>query len=57
MLLDRFVQDLASVPVVTLFCPNDLIPFHIPSGSRATSQAVMHRTRQPKQPNASHGRT
>jgi ribosomal protein S18 acetylase RimI-like enzyme len=48
-LVDRLMQELAPMPVVTLFCQADLVPFYTPAGFRVTSQAVMHRTLQPKQ--------
>jgi ribosomal protein S18 acetylase RimI-like enzyme len=48
-LLDCLLPELAPVPVVTLFCPADLVPFYEPSGFHATSQIVMHRTRPPDQ--------
>lgn len=47
-ILDRLMQELAPVPVITLFCAADLVPFYIPSGFHATSQVVMHRTARPQ---------
>jgi ribosomal protein S18 acetylase RimI-like enzyme len=49
-LLDCLLQELALVPVVTLFCPAELVPFYVASGFHATSQVVMHRVRQPGRP-------
>lgn len=41
-LMDRLMQELAPVPVVTLFCTADLVPFYTASGLDATTQIVMH---------------
>jgi ribosomal protein S18 acetylase RimI-like enzyme len=48
-LVERLMQELAPVSVVTLFCQPDLVPFYTPAGFRVTSQAVMQRTPQPGQ--------
>jgi GNAT superfamily N-acetyltransferase len=41
--LERLIQELAAIPVVTLFCSPDLVRYYEASSFVATSQVVMHR--------------
>jgi len=42
--LERLIQELAEIPVVTLFCSPDLVRYYEASSFVATSQVVMHRS-------------
>jgi ribosomal protein S18 acetylase RimI-like enzyme len=42
--LDRLLQELAAIPVVTLFCSPDLVGYYEVSSFAATRQVVMHRS-------------
>jgi ribosomal protein S18 acetylase RimI-like enzyme len=42
--LDRLMQELAAIPVVTLFCSPDLVGYYEASSFAATRQVVMHRS-------------
>jgi ribosomal protein S18 acetylase RimI-like enzyme len=55
--MDRLMRELASLPVVTLFCEADLVRFYELSGFHATSQVVMHRNARPLWPRTSHETT
>jgi GNAT superfamily N-acetyltransferase len=46
-LLDRLIQALDAIPVVTLFCAPDLVRYYEASFFAATRQVVMHRTQRP----------
>lgn len=37
------MEELRPIPVVTLFCTDDLAPFYESTGFRATKQVVLHR--------------
>jgi ribosomal protein S18 acetylase RimI-like enzyme len=41
--LDRLIEELGAIPVVTLFCSPDLVDYYEASSFRATRQVVMHR--------------
>ncbi len=43
-LLDRLIQELDAIPVVTLFCSPDLVRYYEASSFGATGQVVMHRS-------------
>ena len=42
--LERLLERLADIDVVSLFCANDLVGMYVHSGFKATRQVVLHRT-------------
>lgn len=43
-LVSCLLDQLDSIPVVTLFCARDLVPYYEASGFRPTGQVVLHRS-------------
>ena len=43
--LERLLERLADIDVVSLFCANDLVSVYVQSGFKATRQIVLHRSR------------